>query len=121
MSDAENFFCPLLLIISLKGILEVVDESLDHHSFVFRSHRTFQNSLENVPLFVLTAILAIFIGVSSSTLFWSVLIYSAARLIHMVLFYAIATNANPSPRSYFYVIALLVQVVLLGITIVAAI
>lgn len=99
----------------------IVDESLDHHSFVFRSHRTFQNSLENVPLFVLTAILAIFIGVSSSTLFWSVLIYSAARLIHMVLFYAIATNANPSPRSYFYVIALLVQVVLLGITIVAAI
>lgn len=98
----------------------VVDNALDHASFVFRSHRTFQNSLENVPVFVITALLAVAIGVDAGSLFWCTLVYAVARLIHMVLFYKIATNKNPSPRSYFYVIALLAQLVLLVITLMAA-
>jgi len=91
----------------------IVDEKLDHFSFVFRSHRTFMNSLENVPVFVLTAFLGIFAGIEASTLYWSVLVFTVARFIHMVLFYKIATNANPSPRSYFYMVGLITQVVLL--------
>lgn len=97
----------------------VVDDKLDHHSFVFRSHRTFMNSLENVPVFVLTAMLAMFSAVDAQTLYWSVVVYTAARLVHMVLFYKIATNKNPSPRSYFYMIALLTQLFLLYATLTA--
>lgn len=94
----------------------VVDDKLDHHSFVFRSHRTFLNSLENVPVFVLTAMLAMFAGVEAATLYWTVMVFLIARVIHMVLFYKIATNKNPSPRSYFYMIALLTQLFLLYAT-----
>lgn len=97
----------------------VVDDKLDHHSFVFRSHRTFMNSLENVPVFVLTAMLAMFSAVDPQTLYWSVVVYTTARLVHMMLFYKIATNKNPSPRSYFYMIALLTQLFLLYATLTA--
>jgi uncharacterized MAPEG superfamily protein len=92
----------------------VVDANLDHHSFVFRSHRTFMNSLENVPMFVLTSLLAMAVQLSATVLFWTSLIYLLARLLHMVLFYAIATNKNPSPRSYFYAIAMFTQLYLIG-------
>lgn len=94
----------------------VVDDKLDHYSFVFRSHRTFLNSLENVPVFVLTAMLAMFAGIEAATLYWAVMVFLIARVIHMVLFYKIATNKNPSPRSYFYMIALLTQLFLLYAT-----
>ena len=99
----------------------IVDGTLDHGSFVFRSHRTFQNSLENVPIFALSVILAIFIGLSSTTVFWCTLIFTFARLIHMVLFYKIATNKNPSPRSYFYLIGFFTQLTLSVMTVLAAI
>lgn len=97
----------------------IVDEKLDHHSFVFRSYRTFMNSLENVPVFVLTAFLAMFLTIEAATLYWTVLVFVAARFIHMALFYAIATNKNPSPRSYFYMVALLAQLYLLFATLTA--
>lgn len=91
----------------------IVDDKLDHFSFVFRSHRTFINSLENVPVFILTAFLAMFASVEPATLVWTISIFTAARFIHMVLFYKIATNKNPSPRSYFYMIGLIAQLFLL--------
>lgn len=97
----------------------VVDDKLDHHSFVFRSHRTFMNSLENVPVFVLTAMLAMLSGIDAATLYWTVVVFAVARLVHMVLFYKIATNKNPSPRSYFYMIALIAQLFLLYATLAA--
>lgn len=99
----------------------IVNGELDHGSFVFRSHRTFQNSLENVPIFVLSVMLAIFIGVEASSVYWCALIFTIARLLHMVLFYKIATNANPSPRSYFYLIGFFTQVALLIITLIAVV
>lgn len=98
----------------------IVNAELDHASFVFRSHRTFQNSLENVPIFVLSAMLAMFVGVAVGTLYWCVLVFTVARLIHMVLFYKIATNANPSPRSYFYLIGFFTQLTLSVVTVIAA-
>lgn len=94
----------------------IVNAELDHFSFVFRSNRTFLNSLENVPIFVLTALIAMMIGVDADQLFYASLLFLVARLIHMVLFYAIATNKNPSPRSYFYMLALLTQIYVLGVT-----
>jgi len=91
----------------------VVDSKLDHHSFVFRSNRTFMNSLENVPLFILTALIAMAIQVEASALYWTSLVFTLARLVHTVLFYVIATNKNPSPRSYFFIIGFFAQIYLL--------
>ena len=91
----------------------VVDENLGHDSFVFRSHRTFQNSLENTPLMLFTGFLAVLVGLSPASLAWTAWIFAIARLIHMVLYYNIATEKNPSPRSYFYVVGMLSNLVLI--------
>ncbi len=82
----------------------VIDVKLGHTSFVFRSHRTHQNSLDNLPLILFPSLLAIMIGFDPTTLAIIVWIYAIARLLHMVLYYVIATEKNPSPRSYFYII-----------------
>lgn len=124
-ADSLTILALLLLMVFLQSMIAtvahrkqnrmipgIVDEKLDHHSFVFRSHRTFHNSLENVPLFIFTALVAINLGVEASALYWTSLVFFVARAIHMVLFYKIATNKNPSPRSYFYVIGLLAQIYL---------
>ncbi|NMH61392.1 MAPEG family protein [Alteromonas ponticola] len=91
----------------------VVDDNLSHESFVFRSHRTHQNSLENLPLIMFPSILAIMVGFNPTTLAIIVWIYAIARLLHMVLYYAIATEKNPSPRSYFFIIGWLICGVLI--------
>lgn len=95
-----------------------IDENLGHSSFVFRSHRTFQNSLENLPVMLGTSFLAIFIGVNP---FWTGLLvsgYALARIMHMVLYYRISTDKNPSPRSYFFLIGVFFN---LGLLILCAI
>lgn len=94
----------------------VVASELDHHSFVFRSNRTFMNSLENVPVFILSAVIAMLAEASASALTIIVSVFLVSRIAHMVLFYAIATNKNPSPRSYFYAIGLVSQLYLIGFT-----
>jgi len=96
-----------------KYVPGVVAETLGHESFVFRSHRTFQNSLENVPLMFSMAVLAVLAGLNPTWLAATAWTFAIARFIHMVLYYAIATEKNPSPRSFFYAIALLSNLVLL--------
>ena len=90
----------------------VVDENLGHESFVFRSHRTFQNSLENAPLMVFTGVIGMLAGLSPTSLAVALWVFAIARLIHMVLYYKIATEQNPSPRSYFYLVGMLSNLVL---------
>lgn len=98
-----------------------IDPTLSHSSIVFRTHRTFMNSLENVPAMLSTSFLAIFIA---TNVFWIAVIiwiYAIARIIHMALYYGIATDKNPSPRSYFYLIALaanIALVILCGVTLI---
>lgn len=98
-----------------------IDPYLSHESFVFRAHRTFMNSLETVPLMLFTALFAIMIGVHplwAGILLW---IFALARIGHMWLYYALATEKNPSPRSYFFIAGLLANIVLLilcGITLI---
>ncbi len=94
-------------------------ENLGHESFAFRSHRTFMNSLETVPLMLILGLIAIAAGLGSATLAWIMWIYLVARVAHMVLYYAIATEQNPSPRSYFYLLGVLAQVVLIVLTFIA--
>ena len=90
-----------------------IDEDLGHASFVFRSHRTFLNSLENFPAMMATAFLAIFVGANATwtgILIWT---FAVARIIHMVLYYKISTDVNPSPRSYFFLIGFIANIALL--------
>ena len=92
-----------------------------HESFVFRAERTFMNSLENLPVFLGTALVAVLAGASphwTGKLIW---IYAGARLLHMALYYAIATEKNPSPRTWFYLLGVLANLGLLGVTLVALI
>lgn len=90
-----------------------IDDSLSHDSFVFRAHRTFMNSLENLPVMFATAFLAVLVGADP---FWTGLliwVFVVARAVHMVLYYVIATERNPSPRSYFFMIGLAANLALL--------
>ncbi len=93
---------------SQKGAIPGVDPfEKSQQSFVFRAHRTHLNSLENiVPMFG-GAMLCI---VASANIIWTAIFiwsYGVARFIHMILYYGIPTDKNPSPRSYFYLIGLL--------------
>ena len=90
-----------------------IDDSLSHSSFIFRSNRTFMNSLENLPTILGTSFLAIFLDANT---FWTgllVIIFAFARIMHMILYYVIATEKNPSPRSYFFLLGLAANIALL--------
>lgn len=90
-----------------------IDDELSHGSFVFRAHRTFHNTLENSPLFIGTVLFAFLLNVQSPIFAICVWAYLVARLIHMLLYYGISTEKNPSPRSYFFLIGFLANVVML--------
>lgn len=90
-----------------------IDESLTHASFVFRSNRTVGNSLENLPVMLGTILLAIMAGVDAAWAGGLVWLYALARAGHMALYYAIATDRNPSPRSYFFLLGVVANMVLL--------
>lgn len=90
-----------------------IDESLGHESFVFRSHRTLANSLENLPAMLGASILAILAGADpkwTGILIW---VFAVARILHMVLYYKIATDVNPSPRSWFFLLGFFTNIALL--------
>lgn len=92
-----------------------IAQHLSHDSFVFRAHRTFMNTLENLPLMLGTSFIAILIG---ATALWTGLfiwIFAIARIGHMALFYAIATEKNPSPRTVFFMLGLIANIALLGL------
>lgn len=90
-----------------------MDDSLSHSSFVFRSNRTVMNSLENLPLMLGTSFLAFFVGANALWTGILVWVYALARIAHMALYYAIATEKNPSPRSYFFLLGLVANIALL--------
>ena len=91
----------------------IVDAKLGHESFVFRSDRCFRNSIENTFMMLFCIMLAMQMGVAALTLAWVSWIYAAARIAHMALYYSIATEKNPSPRSYFFIVGLLMNLVAL--------
>lgn len=90
-----------------------------HQDFTFRAWRTHQNTLENLGTMLGASFLAILAGASTLVVAWLVWIMVLARIAHMVLYYAIATDKNPSPRSYFFMIAWLANLGLLLVGLVA--
>jgi glutathione S-transferase len=85
----------------------VIKSELGQSSIVFRAHRTFQNSLENIIPVLGMAIVAMLSGYSAYKLSIIIWVYAISRIIHMILYYKIATNKNPSPRSIFWAISFL--------------
>ena len=90
----------------------VIDPSLGQKSFLFRSYRTFWNSLENIVPILGMSIVAILAGYSAFKLSIVIWIYAISRIIHMILYYFIATEKNPSPRSLFWILGLLATIYL---------
>ena len=91
----------------------VMDASLGQDSFLFRAYRTFWNSLENiVPLFGM-AIIAMMAGYNPQKLSVVIWIYAVVRIIHMILYYKIATDKNPSIRSLFWATGLIANMYLM--------
>ena len=97
-----------------KMVPGIVDAALGHDSFVFRSDRTFRNSLENIAPFFGLSVLAMIADFSPGRLAMVIWVYALARLLHMILYYRIGTEKNPSPRSYFYMTGLLATFYLIG-------
>ena len=91
----------------------VIKPELGQSSIVFRAHRTFQNSLENITPLMGMAIIAALSGYSSTKLTIVVWVYAIARIVHMILYYKIATDKNPSPRSIFWAIGFLTNLYLM--------
>lgn len=91
----------------------IIKPELGQSSIVFRAHRTFQNSLENITPLMGMAIIAALSGYSSTKLTVVVWVYAIARIVHMVLYYKIATDKNPSPRSIFWAIGFLTNLYLM--------
>lgn len=92
-----------------------INPNYGHDSFVFRSHRTIANSLENASIMLATAFLAILTG---SNPLWTgiyVITFALARIAHMLLYYALTTNKNPSPRSFFYLLGLVANIALVAL------
>ena len=92
-----------------------IDNNLSHDSFIFRAHRTFHNTLENSALFVGTVLLAFVLNVQSPIFAIFIWTYLIARIVHMVLYYVIATEKNPSPRTYFFLIGVAANIAMLVI------
>ena len=91
----------------------IVDDKLSHESFVFRSNRTFLNSHENLLMMFGPVLLGMLVGMDAYWLGILVWIYAIARVLHMALYYALATEANPSPRTYFFIVGFVANLVLL--------
>jgi uncharacterized MAPEG superfamily protein len=94
-----------------------IDENLGHESFVFRAHRTFMNTLENIPAMIATCFLALLIDADPLWAAIFIWIFVVARIIHMTLYYVIATNKNPSPRTWFFMLGLFANLGLFGLCI----
>ncbi len=90
----------------------IVDEKLGPESFVFRSHRTFMNALENVPFMLALIFVAMLSGFRPGWLSVIAWVYVGSRLAHMITYYLVATRKNPSLRSYFFMIGVLMQLIL---------
>jgi uncharacterized MAPEG superfamily protein len=92
----------------------VIDASLGQQSFLFRSYRSFWNSVENVVLIFPLVIVGILIDYDSNRLGIITWVYAVSRIGHMLVYYFIATDRNPSLRSVFWLFGFFAMAYLIG-------
>jgi len=84
----------------------------DHQLFSFRVLRTYANSVENLPAFGLTIIIAILIGVNPTLVNWLAVIHVALRLGYWIVYYGGIGKIAGGPRTICYVGGLTSNIVL---------
>ena len=89
----------------------------DHRQFSFRVLRTYHNSVENLPAFGLTLILAVILDVQPPLVNWTAAIYAASRVLFWVAYYGGWGRHAGGPRTMSYVAGILCN----GILIVACV
>jgi len=82
----------------------------DHTLFSFRVMRTHANSVESVPTFGLTLIIAILAGVNASFVNWLCIIYLLFRLAFWAVYYSGIGKVAGGPRTLCYVGGLLCNI-----------
>ena len=87
-----------------------------HNDFSFRTLRTYANSVENLPMFGLIVLLAIFIGVEPKWVNWLAVIHVVCRVLYWAIYYSGIGKVEGGPRTITYVIALFANFILAGIT-----
>lgn len=75
----------------------------DHGFLSFRVIRTYQNSVESLPAFGFTLLVAILLGVSASLLNWLAAIHVAFRLAFWAVYYSGAGKVAGGPRTLCFV------------------
>ena len=91
----------------------VIKPELGQSSIVFFEHIELSKISENITPLLGMAIIAALMGYSSFKLSIIVWVYVIARIIHMILYYKIITDKNPSPRSIFWAVGFLANVYLM--------
>ena len=86
----------------------------DHGLLSFRVLRTYSNSVENLPCFGLSLLLAIFVGASASPVNWLAGIHVAFRLAFWAVYYGGIGKVAGGPRTLCYVGGLLSNLGLAG-------
>lgn len=86
----------------------------DHTSFSFRVVRTHLNSVEAMPAFGLSLLIAILVGVNSSLVNWVAAIHVVARLGFWAVYYSGVGKVAGGPRTLFFVGGMASNVVLTG-------
>ncbi|MCP1840162.1 putative MAPEG superfamily protein [Bradyrhizobium sp. USDA 4524] len=95
---------------------------LDDDNLLYRIDRVHLNTVEALPPFVVPAVLAMMVGISPVTLAALVWIYIAIRLIHVAVYLRGGKAAKGgSIRTILYVSGAVVTIILIVVTIVAAI
>jgi uncharacterized MAPEG superfamily protein len=95
---------------------------LDDDNLLYRIDRVHMNAVEALPPFVVPTILAMMVGVRPVTLATLVWVYVAIRLIHVAVYLRGGKAAKGgSIRTILYVSGALVTVILIVVTVVAAI
>ena len=84
----------------------------DHRLFSFRVLRTYSNSVESVPTFGFTLVLAILVGVGTALTNWIAVIYLACRIAFWVLYYGGYGKTAGGPRTMSFVVGLLANIAL---------
>ncbi|MCR9095766.1 MAG: MAPEG family protein [bacterium] len=86
----------------------------DHDMFSFRVLRTYANSVENLPAFGFSLLLAILVGVSAAAVNWLAAIHVASRLAFWAVYYSGVGKVAGGPRTITYVAGALSNLVLTG-------
>jgi uncharacterized MAPEG superfamily protein len=93
----------------------------NHGDLSFRTLRTYQNSVENLPAFIAVLGLAIIAGASALWVNWLAALHVALRLAYWAIYYGGIGKVQAGPRTIVFVLAFFANVVLAIVALIALI